>query len=390
MKNPIDIAKQFEQQWGKPAKRSQILDTDYWPLIIEITAPSAEYVKRNDDALKQDLIAWKNVTVGYVEFHDKHYNSLADKLSVPLTWAFKNHLEWIKAIGTLIPHSHAPKEYRQLEQILQHDSVNTLFYDYIIKNFNTLKSKPEADIINAASIAMQLNKGMAKGKPLRSLKLNDIDTKFYEKNDTLLIRLLEIRFPNENFSDGLAAFLDASHHSSPKVIIKDLDNSITLFKEFHVYPSDLLTVELPAKNIIIIENQNPVHYLPKLENTIAILGAGNNLSWMKAKWLEDKNIAYWGDMDTWGMFILNQARQHQPKLNALMMHKQAFNQYKDEAIKEETITKSTLIYLSPEENEFYLFLAKEDKGRLEQEFLPETFIQHVLSNWHERTFQDLN
>ena len=376
MKSPVDYAKKFEKQWAKPKSRHDILLNGNWPLTLKISRPSGKTIQENSAAVRQHIKDWKNVEFGIVHFNHP--------LNLPSEWTIDSPSEWLYATGALLSNPSIKNEFETLSSIIS--KIDEMFFGLIIKNFNTLKNKSEYDIIAACSIALQLEKGIAQGKPLRSLKLNDIDSKFYENNEELLLKLLEIRFPNENFNEGLASFLGAVNHSGQWLLIKDLGDTLQPFKELRVRDKDLLNTPLPAENILIIENEQVIYLLPPLKNTIAILGAGNNLSWMKAEWLNDKNIAYWGDMDTWGMLILNQAKQHQPRLCTLLMNEILFEQYQEEsAVKEPTITRAKLDYVSSEEFNFYTFLARQNEGRLEQEFLPEDIVQKTLQSWLDRT-----
>ena len=80
---------------------------------------------------------------------------------------------------------------------------------------------------------------------------------------------------------------------------------------------------LPADNILIVENRQSSTGtglgLPPLDNCIAVFGGGRNLSWLRAPWLAEKRIGYWGDMDSWGLTILSEARRYQPRVQSLMM-----------------------------------------------------------------------
>jgi hypothetical protein len=48
--------------------------------------------------------------------------------------------------------------------------------------------------------------------------------------------------------------------------------------------------------------------------TIAVLGSGQDLQWLSSEYLADKKIAYWGDMDSWGMQMLARARTYRPRV----------------------------------------------------------------------------
>jgi hypothetical protein len=150
-----------------------------------------------------------------------------------------------------------------------------------------------------------------------------------------------------------------------------------------VQASDLATTGIPARAILIVENESCLHLLPQdLPSVIAILGTGNNLTWLDSDWLQNVRIAYWGDLDTWGLTLLSRARSHAPHLTPLLMTREVFDLQKDSAVPENTPASSTTpIHLTPDEAALYHHLLASTAGRLEQEFLPVPLVQHAIRMW---------
>jgi len=98
--------------------------------------------------------------------------------------------------------------------------------------------------------------------------------------------------------------------------------------------NELAKVDLPASNILVIENEQCIHQLPSIENTIAILFAGLNLYWLKNPLFPSKNIIYWGDLATWGLKILALARELQPHVEAILMDNETVIKYVANRVKE--------------------------------------------------------
>jgi hypothetical protein len=65
-----------------------------------------------------------------------------------------------------------------------------------------------------------------------------------------------------------------------------------------------------------------------------VLGAGFQLDWLRAPWVRDKATAYWGDLDTWGLTLLANARQHQPGIQPLLMTREVFQHAQQSAVPE--------------------------------------------------------
>ena len=76
---------------------------------------------------------------------------------------------------------------------------------------------------------------------------------------------------------------------------------------------------LPAAHIPLVENERCLHLLPwPLAGTIHP-GRGRNLAWLAAPWLQARRVAHWGDIDTWGLAMLEGRADHLPHLQALLM-----------------------------------------------------------------------
>lgn len=77
--------------------------------------------------------------------------------------------------------------------------------------------------------------------------------------------------------------------------------------------------ELPASNILVVENMQSGLALPEMSDTIAVVGEGGNVAWVDAPWLKNKRLGYWGDIDTWGLSILSDVREKGVTIQSLMM-----------------------------------------------------------------------
>ena len=134
--------------------------------------------------------------------------------------------------------------------------------------------------------------------------------------------------------------------------------------------SDVLAqFELPAERIIVVENIQSGLALPSLNNSIVVCSGGKNIAWMDAGWLKQKQVSYWGDIDSEGLNILSMVRQKVPHLKALMMDEATVLQFEDKMVDEPDSVFSEPQYLT--ETELILFHQLRNRRyynrRLEQE-----------------------
>lgn len=180
----------------------------------------------------------------------------------------------------------------------------------------------------------QLYNGLGKGMYLRQLPLVGVDTKFIENNTAVIEGILDILFEG-SVSDfgGLIPWLGCLDNLKTWLLVRPLCQdsraSFAGFSELELDSNALSKNALPAKNIIVVENRQSCLALPQIPNTIAVAGGGKNIAWMKADWLRDKNVFYWGDIDADGLQILGLARKYCNHVIPLMMDRDTIIQHQD-------------------------------------------------------------
>jgi hypothetical protein len=381
MKSPAELSQRWARQWEVADNREQrLLLAEAWPVSLPIGKPTPAQFTRQTDLIREHLQRWRAVTIGRVIWETVAFRSGSEPMEVPIKWVLSNPSEWVAACGDPL----IVRDYERLDRLVS--AVDPLFRRALVRQRQLLQDKPEAEIIKATEVAMALTPGSAAGRPLRALSVCGIDSKFFERHRGLLIHLLDERFDGQVSELGLEAFLDAPDEGQHWLLVAPLSPELLPFSQQRVRARELAATPLPASHILIVENERCLHQLPKLPNTIAVLGSGLNLEWMNATWLKDKRIAYWGDIDTWGLVMLAAARRRQPHLEPLLMDRELFD-----------ATCSTLSVnesrpageqppegLTAPEKDFYQHLRNLEKGRIEQEFLLRERVVAALESWYLR------
>ncbi|MGB5680024.1 MAG: Wadjet anti-phage system protein JetD domain-containing protein, partial [Gammaproteobacteria bacterium] len=220
------------------------------------------------------------------------------------------------------------------------------------------------------------------------LPLKEVDTKFLENNLTLISDLLDAHFDGEiSRANGLVNWLGCLDLPKAWLMVRPLcrhtRQNLCGLPILQLSAQTLRETTLPAGNILVVENNQSGYGLPALDDTIAVFGGGANVSWLDAEWLHGKNVAYWGDIDTWGFSILSDARRYLSDLKALMMDKQTFIKFRQRAIEEPSPVEQLPPNLFAEEIELFDALQQGDyrHSRLEQERLSSDYIANQLLSW---------
>lgn len=378
MKSPEELSARLAKQWSNYSIRQRrLLHGEEWPLRLPIGRPSAQMVREHFLQVRAHLDRWQAICIGEIIYEQQSYQSLSNVIDIPKYWLLRSAEEWVAACVDPAIHS----EFTQMMALM--DETDPLFHPLLIGQPRLWRDKALPDVLKTTKLALWLEANIAKGLPLRALPFPGIDSKFIERHRSLLISLLDIRFQKLVSTLGLETFLGAENESNHWLLVADLSGDLLPLPQIRVRDSDLYTTPLPCHHLIIVENERCLHQLPKLPDTLVILGAGLNLAWMVADWLAEKHIAYWGDIDTWGLTMLARARQYQPSLTALLMNEVIYNGYAPvSAVAEpQSAGETPPCELTSQEQELYQRLLRESDNRLEQEFLPAERVKMEITKW---------
>lgn len=377
IKSLMQIRQKLTRDWANADLREQrLLDPTAWPLEISLGKVTASEFTQQNVQLKKLIDEWRSITAGNIENQDYSFRSASSAVSLPRTLILYSAEQWM----AFIDNQDTEDEYRRLLQLLT--DTDKRFHTLLVRQRALMRKTTDQDIILAAKIALSIEPGMAQGKPLRALSLHGSDSKFFERNRQLMSLMLTKRFAEAFAGLSLETFLNADPQNQHWLLIVPLDPSLLPFKQLRLRSSELQTTPLPGSHIIIVENERCWHQLPALANTIAILGTGRDLTWLDAKWLDNKHLAYWGDIDTWGLQLLSDARQHQPELAALLMTQTIFDSHSEQTVVEpETAGETPPANCSPDEQALYRYLLRQKHGRLEQEFIDPKNVRQIMTQW---------
>lgn len=378
MKSPAELRLVLRRQWENRAQREfRLLGMEgAWPFVVPIGRPSPSMISADLDAVKRHVAAWRGVKVGEVVWREVRYRAADAPVEVPIGWKIRKPSEWIDACAE----PSVRHEFDCLAALVE--QVDPIFHCLLIRRRSLWRGKPLAEVVQATRLSNALQPGAANGKPLRTLSVEGIDTKFFERHAHLVTALLDVRFDGEVSLLGLETFLGAHCEGDHWLLVIDLDGSLLSFRTQRVRSSELRDSMMPGKRVLIVENESCQHLLPSIPETVAVLGAGFDLQWTRADWLADKQVAYWGDIDTWGLRFLADARTMIGSVDAVMMTSEIYQQFTESAVPEPVVAGTELpAGLTPAERDLYARLLKEKHGRLEQEFLPEPLVHHFLLKW---------
>lgn len=227
---------------------------------------------------------------------------------------------------------------------------------------------------------------------LRQIDLPGVHTKLIEGHRGVLAELLDLVLPEEAIDathKGIGGFcrrygfLD----KPSRVRFRVLDPNIRLLpmesdQDITLTQDSFSLLHLQVSKVFITENEINFLAFPDIPDAMVIFGAGygfDNLA--AAPWLQQKEIYYWGDIDTHGFAILNQLRGFSPHAMSFLMDRQTLLSHRPLWGVEAQPETGNLTHLNAEESSLYDQLRQNHWGnriRLEQERIGFDFLLDVL------------
>lgn len=235
------------------------------------------------------------------------------------------------------------------------------------------------------------------GLYLRQLDIPNVDTKFIESNKSILKDLLDEILP-ENSVNRMAGGITGSGferryrllYDEPLVRFRILDLKFAYLgvgTDISMPASQFNSLKIPCSKIFFTENKVNLLCFPDVMDSIVVFGGGYGVSSIKdAAWLQERELIYWGDIDTHGFSILSQLRGYFPHVHSLLMDIDTLTAFKALWVEEDESKRCVheLSNLTDDEWQLYSDLRDNvlgDRVRLEQERIAYGFLQGKLYNF---------
>lgn len=234
---------------------------------------------------------------------------------------------------------------------------------------------------------------------LRQLSVTGVDTKFIEAHRGTLTEWLDLTLPASaidtdhrgsrgfirryGFKDKPARLrirsLDSAQPLVGRLSTSACDGNTSLAMADVTFDVDVIRSLDPGHSCVLI-TENEINYLvlPERCGTLAVFGSGYGLQSLgEIDWLQQRDVWYWGDIDTHGFAILNELRRQLPNVRSLMMNRDTLMAHESLWGIELKPANRRLESLTDEEVQLYqdLLECRYGKGvRLEQERIDYKFM----------------
>ena len=366
--------------------KQRLLNQRPFPIEISLKVPTDQQARDNLGHFHAFFKAWKDFAYPeLVEWQERQYRQLSEqrvpvKLRIfslqqltELLGAEQQLENWLNKISSF------------LQQSFVHDRHQHRLFQTLIHHLEQIERYSQQEWQWLIQLIEQLKPNMGAGLYLRALPLSAVNTKFLEQNLLLTEVICNVLYDDEIvLAGGLLAWLDCLDSPKGWLTIKpvcpNVQEKLGGLPVFQLSTEVLDQFELPAERIIVVENIQSGLACPNLENSIVVCGGGKNISWMNAKWLQHKQVFYWGDIDSEGLNILSMVRQKIPHVIALMMDEATVLQFQNHMVDEPDSIFSEPQYLTADELKLFHDLRAQTfkNRRLEQERISVDWVHRYL------------
>ncbi|HEV2345484.1 MAG TPA: Wadjet anti-phage system protein JetD domain-containing protein [Actinocrinis sp.] len=227
------------------------------------------------------------------------------------------------------------------------------------------------------------------GLYVRQIDVPGVDTKFVETHRGILTELLAVCLPAERIDYDAPPSDFAARHGFARrpdlVRIRALGAGAGLpdaFSEISVRVAELADAPLSASRFFVVENEINFLAFPSVLAAVAVWGGGYAVNRLAPlAWLREREVVYWGDIDTHGFAILSRMRARFPATRSMLMDRATLLAHRDHWVREPKPTRAALPGLTPAETALYEELRDDVHGpavRLEQERIRFHHVENVL------------
>ncbi len=373
------------REWDKPASlKGRLSGAKEFPIRLGLKPPKANAALADMAHFQEFIYKWKAFPhQELIQWSTKTFRDLSEQL-IPAFIVIPS----IQSLITFLGSEALARSRKWEDNMMPLLQMDDRLYPVLVKHLESIEKLCSSEVESLVGLIPQLKPGMGEGLYQRALPLIGIDTKFLEQHEILVTELTNmIHHGAVLAAGGLSSWLHCTKAPKDWLTIRPLclDTSSRLggIPILKMASNMLREYELPASNILVVENMQSGLALPEMPDTIAVVGGGKNVAWMDAPWLKSKRLGYWGDIDTWGLSILSDAREKGVTIQPLMMDHKTVRLHEERMVVElKSVEKCPASLVEDEVKLFNDLLSGQfQSSRLEQERLSADYINSNLMEW---------
>jgi len=231
---------------------------------------------------------------------------------------------------------------------------------------------------------------------LRQMDLPDVHSKYVEEHAAVLGDLFDLALAPQAIDASAPGTANLARRygfrTKPvRVRLRVLDPARALFstgadEDITLDHACFARLALAVSRVFITENEVNFLAFPPMADAMVIFGAGYGFDALaSARWLHERTLCYWGDIDTHGFAILDQLRGHFAQVESFLMDHATLMAHRAQWTSESQPVLRDLPRLRPAERTLFDDLRwqrlEDRQVRLEQERIGFHWVEQALSGF---------
>lgn len=393
---PADLAEQVLRVWNKgQILAAKLAGSQFFPLELRLRRPGTkDFGKRFDEVRRWIRILEEGARgrrgFGYdIEWIDINHQQLGRNRVPARVWVLSES-DAVRLIGK-------QREVRQFDEVVQSTSAALPRLSEWLARRSLVALEHAQDWPRILAVLAWFRDHPRSSLYLRQIDIPGIDTKFVESRKPLLSELLDVVLagPTELEPESVARAFEERYglRAKPAIVrFRALDKSLAIggLLDIGTPATEFASLSTMARRIFITENEVNGLAFPDVAGGIVIFGLGYSLDILSsAIWMKNREIYYWGDIDTHGFAMLDRLRAAFPSARSLLMDRETLLAHRELWVCEETPYRGALTRLESDERALFEDLVHDRLGkgvRLEQERISfgrlEQTLQGLCANAH--------
>lgn len=340
-----------------------------WPLEISLGIPTEQEALRQPDGVRAWVAAWQSWQgAGTLVWCDRRWRAMGVQ-RLPDKLVLRGPEEAAFWVGEAARWQRASMRYQ--EMVGRWPSLRW----HLPRYFDVLADYSDADFRRLCDMVAWIDAHPNSHLYPRQLPIAGLDSKWLEGRKRLLTDLVAaIQGDTGNARD----FFERCGLKAPpqlmrmRILDRGLRSRVGGLSDLTAPWEELAALDLPATRVFIVENLQTGLAFPDLPGAVVFMRLGYNVDVLaRVPWIARAQIIYWGDLDTHGFAILNQARSYLPELQSVLMDEETLLSHRTLWVEEkEPHPAEVLPQLTEAEQAVYRSLKQQRWGknvRLEQE-----------------------
>ncbi|MEY2342069.1 DUF3322 domain-containing protein [Acidithiobacillus sp. IBUN Pt1247-S3] len=385
---PADVKAQVQRLWDRGVLLAAVADGEdaLFPLRLPIKGPNSRELSERFSEVRDWISALSAAAIHYrIEWRTVNHRVLGSN-EIPSAIWIDQPTDALLFIGKR-------RAAEQFSQLLEQTRVQQPALLPWLRKRPLHALELAEDWPSLLEVIQWLQDHPRPGIYLRQLDLPGIHSKWLESHRAVLAELLDRALPEDAIDSthvGIGGFCQryGFQDKPTRVRFRILDIGLRMFpgtedQDITLTAPAFAALSLSVDTVFITENEINFLTFPAFPRAIVIFGAGygfENLA--AARWLHDKHVYYWGDLDTHGFAILDQLRKTVPQTVSFLMDEHTLLAHRSLWGKETKPETATLNRLNAMELTLYEQLRDKHWGegvRLEQERIGFDYLRNFLT-----------